>query len=161
MTMLTSLETFTAVWLPILLDATIKGAALLALAGLLALCMRRTSAAPRHAVWLLAMVGLLLLPLLSTALPGWRVLPEWCDLRVTTEVASVENSPGDDTYLTKTPVVEMSSKAQGSPGETPFASNDHFPKEPTAMDPALQDPPVPGRPATAESIDTSATRHKF
>ncbi len=60
--MLTALETFDAAWLPVLLDATIKGAALLALAGLVILCMRRTSAAPRHAVWLLAMVGLLLLP---------------------------------------------------------------------------------------------------
>jgi len=59
--MLTALETLDAVWLPVLLDATIKGAALLALAGLVTLCMRRTSAASRHAVWLLAMVGLLLL----------------------------------------------------------------------------------------------------
>ena len=89
--MLTALETFDAVWLSVLLDATIKGAALLALAGLVTLCMRRTSAAPRHAVWMLAMVGLLLLPLLSTTLPGWRVLPEWCNLRVAAEAGPVED----------------------------------------------------------------------
>jgi beta-lactamase regulating signal transducer with metallopeptidase domain len=92
--MFTSLESFNAVWLPVLLDATIKGAALLVLAGVVARCMmRRTSAAPRHAVWMLAMVGLLLLPLLSTALPGWRILPQWCDFRVTTTAASATLTP--------------------------------------------------------------------
>ena len=87
--MLTALETFAAVWVPVLLDATIKGAALLALAGLVTVGMRRTSAASRHAVWMLAMAGLLLLPLLSTTLPEWRVLPQWCNLRVATDVESV------------------------------------------------------------------------
>ena len=126
--MLTAMETFNAVWLPVLLDATIKGAALLALASLVILCMRRTSAASRHAVWLLAMVGLLLLPALSTTLPGWRVLPQWCNLRVTAEAGSVEDSdaesatvvpdsPGDDAHLTKTPALEMPSESQGSPGQ--------------------------------------------
>ena len=56
MTMLTALETSNAAWLAVLVDATIKGAALLALAGLVTLCMRRTSAASRHAVWMLAML---------------------------------------------------------------------------------------------------------
>lgn len=119
--MLTALETFDAVWLPVLLDATIKGAALLALAGLVTLCMRRTSAAPRHAVWLLAMVGLLLLPGLSTTLPGWRVLPQWCNLRVTAEAGSVEDSNAESATL-----------PPDSPGEAPFAPDDHFPGESTA-----------------------------
>ena len=168
MTMLASLETFTAVWLPVLLDATIKGAALLALAGLVVLCMRRTSAAPRHAVWLLAMAGLLLLPLLSTALPGWPVLPKWCDLRVTTEVGSVvgadagivtlaPHSPTDDTHPAKTPAVEMWSEAEGSAGETPFDSDDHFPREPMAattaepIDIGEAPPAAEGSPASPSS----------
>jgi hypothetical protein len=38
-----------------------------------ALLYRRASAAIRHLVWTLAVVGLLLLPMLSAVLPGWTV----------------------------------------------------------------------------------------
>ena len=73
-------QEWSASCLPILVDAALKGTVVLALAGLLVLCMRRTSAARRHAVWLAAMVCLLGLPLLSLVLPGWQVLPHWCSL---------------------------------------------------------------------------------
>src|SRR3954447_3184968 len=61
----------------LLVDSAVKGTALLLLAGVLALMLRRDSAATRHLVWLLAIVALLLVPVLSAMLPGWRVLPEW------------------------------------------------------------------------------------
>ncbi len=61
----------------VLADAGLKGVAVLALACLAAGALRRASAAARHLVWLLAMVGLLVLPVLSLALPAWRVLPTW------------------------------------------------------------------------------------
>src|SRR5262245_11122055 len=35
---------------------------------------RRTSAATRHLVWVLTIAGLLLLPVLSSVLPGWRAV---------------------------------------------------------------------------------------
>jgi beta-lactamase regulating signal transducer with metallopeptidase domain len=60
---------------PMLLNAAIGSVALLGLAGLAALAMRRASAAARHAAWLLGFVALLLLPVLSATLPGWHVLP--------------------------------------------------------------------------------------
>ncbi|HUF60522.1 MAG TPA: M56 family metallopeptidase [Verrucomicrobiales bacterium] len=63
--------------LPLLADAALKGAALLVLAAVCALVMRRASAAARHLVWLAAVLALLLAPVLSVVLPGWRVLPEW------------------------------------------------------------------------------------
>ena len=78
---------------PILADAAIKGTAVLTLAWLLVLCMRRTSAAPRHAVWLVAMACLLLLPLLSRMMPAWNVLPPWCNLRMETVAAVPEEVP--------------------------------------------------------------------
>jgi len=75
-------------WLPpardffgILLDAGLKSAAVLAAAGVAAVCMRRRSAAARHLVCFLAVASLPALPLLSWALPGWRVLPGWMALR--------------------------------------------------------------------------------
>ena len=63
-----------------LLDATmsltpllvVKVSLLLGAAGLVAaLWRRRTSAATRHLIWNLALVGTLLLPIASIALPGW------------------------------------------------------------------------------------------
>ncbi len=61
---------------PVLLGVTLKSLALLALAAVAALALRRASAAARHLVWRLALVGLLLLPVLSLTLPGWQA-PLW------------------------------------------------------------------------------------
>src|SRR5262245_7540182 len=61
----------------LLVDSAAKGTALLVLAAVAVLILRRDSAATRHLVWLLAMVALLVVPLLSALLPQWRVLPEW------------------------------------------------------------------------------------
>ncbi len=55
-----------AVWL---LALALKSALLLGAAGLLCLVLRRASAAARHLVWLLAVVGVLGLPLLSLLVP--------------------------------------------------------------------------------------------
>ncbi len=77
------------VW-PVLSDAAIKSVALLVPAFVLTAFMRRASAAARHAVWLLAVVGLFALPVVSAVLPAWRVLPGWFDL---TPVTVAETTP--------------------------------------------------------------------
>ena len=64
-------------FLPFLLDMTLKGMVVLGAAFLLTLVMRRTSAAMRHLVWSVAALSLLILPILSVAVPGWHVLPHW------------------------------------------------------------------------------------
>jgi beta-lactamase regulating signal transducer with metallopeptidase domain len=64
-------------WLPVLVDAAVKGTVILIVASVVSLLVRRASAAARHLVWFLALVGLLGLPALSVALPGWQVLPGW------------------------------------------------------------------------------------
>src|SRR5437899_2789842 len=63
--------------LPVLLDAAIKGAAILALTAVATLAMRRASAAARHLIWFIGTLSLLILPVLSAALPGWHILPRW------------------------------------------------------------------------------------
>lgn len=63
--------------MPLVFDSALKGAVLLAVAALTALAMWRASAAARHLVWLVAIVALLIVPVLSVALPQWRVLPGW------------------------------------------------------------------------------------
>jgi beta-lactamase regulating signal transducer with metallopeptidase domain len=60
---------------PLLVDAGLRGTAILLLAALATLSLRRASAAFRHGIWLLAVIGLLLLPILSATLPAWNVLP--------------------------------------------------------------------------------------
>ncbi|MBN2584277.1 MAG: M56 family metallopeptidase [Planctomycetes bacterium] len=67
----------TALWPTVLLDAVLKGLVLLAAALLGTRMLGRSSAAARHMICLLTIVGLLALPLLSAALPAWRVLPDW------------------------------------------------------------------------------------
>src|SRR4051794_31133770 len=64
----------------LLVDSAVKGTALLVLAAVAALILRRDSAATRHLVWMLAIVSLLAVPALSAILPGWRVLPGWAGI---------------------------------------------------------------------------------
>lgn len=54
-------------------DATIKATLLLVIALLATKLLRNSSAAVRHHIWSLTMVGLLLLPILSLLLPPWQI----------------------------------------------------------------------------------------
>ena len=57
-----------------LIEAALKGTALLTLAALVVLALRRGSAAHRHLAWACALAGLVALPILLAVLPGWRVI---------------------------------------------------------------------------------------
>src|SRR5690349_9744951 len=50
-----------------------KGLAVLALAALAAILLRRRSAATRYVAWAVGMTGLLALPLLSPLVPAWHI----------------------------------------------------------------------------------------
>jgi HEAT repeat protein/beta-lactamase regulating signal transducer with metallopeptidase domain len=69
---------YAGTWISVLLNFSIKGAIILAVAGLLVVMMSRASAAARHLVWNMSLAALLVLPLLSFIMPEWRVavLPE-------------------------------------------------------------------------------------
>jgi hypothetical protein len=71
----------------VLVDTAVKGTALLMLASVAAMLLRRDSAATRHLVWLLAIVAMLVVPVLSVMLPHWRVLPGWAGVPPDTAVA--------------------------------------------------------------------------
>ena len=55
------------------LDVAIKATVLLVLTCAVISLYRRSSAAIRHSIWLVAMLGLLALPLATWALPAWRL----------------------------------------------------------------------------------------
>ena len=61
-----------AAWMPIA-DAIAKATLLFAVAGVVSFVLRRGSAAARHMVWTLALISVLVLPVLSLALPRWQL----------------------------------------------------------------------------------------
>jgi HEAT repeat protein/beta-lactamase regulating signal transducer with metallopeptidase domain len=54
-------------------DVVVKATLLFLSAGLASFLLRRRSAALRHIIWTLALVGVLVLPMLSMALPHWQL----------------------------------------------------------------------------------------
>ena len=59
--------------IPLLAEATLKGSLLLLVAGAVTLTLHRSSAAVRHAVWTVAILGVLLVAPLALVLPALRV----------------------------------------------------------------------------------------
>ena len=59
-------------WLPAI-DAILKSTALLVLTAGVSLFLRRASAATRHMIWTLGLLGALVLPALSLAVPRWQL----------------------------------------------------------------------------------------
>jgi beta-lactamase regulating signal transducer with metallopeptidase domain/membrane peptidoglycan carboxypeptidase len=62
--------------LELLSHTAMKGAAVLLVALLMGLILRKTAASRRYAIWITAIVALALLPLAMWVLPAWRVLPK-------------------------------------------------------------------------------------
>ena len=57
----------------VVLDAIVKASLILAATGLVTLVLRRASAAARHMIWTLGLMGALIVPALALALPRWEV----------------------------------------------------------------------------------------
>lgn len=74
-----------------MLDATLKGTLLLLVAAMAVALLRRQSAAFRHLVWTGTLGLMLAIPLLSTLLPGWSVLPGWLGVRAGERPGSTES----------------------------------------------------------------------
>jgi len=111
--------------LTILLDAAIKGLAVLAVAAAATLALRRGLAALRHMVWSLSVLGLLCIPVLSVTLPQWRVplLPSWAAVPAPVPVATPAAPPQATVETPSMPLppvtVALSDPWQRPQGELP------------------------------------------
>ena len=94
----------------LLMDSAIKGTVPLALAAVVALILRRDSAATRHLVWMMAIVALLIVPLLSATLPQWRVLPNWMS-SPKSSVAAIESVSPPALFKSAGEVIELPQRA--------------------------------------------------
>src|SRR6267142_5981346 len=127
----------------LLVDSAVKGTALLVLAAIATLILRRDSAATRHLVWLLALVAMLVVPVLSALLPQWRVLPEWAGISPEPVVATSPPSmigPADG-------VVELPQHADPVEVEQPSATAYQPAAELPDSRPALVTPEITSEPA--------------
>ena len=83
--------------LPILIDAALKGAILVAIAAVAAYLLRNRSAASRHAAWTAAVIGHLAIPALVLLLPAWKMplLPaaSWMGSEPASAVAPANRAP--------------------------------------------------------------------
>ncbi|MBC8874242.1 MAG: M56 family metallopeptidase, partial [Planctomycetes bacterium] len=99
-----------------LVDSAIKGAAILLLAALVTLMLRRDSAATRHLAWLVAIAGMLVVPVFSAILPQWRALPAWAV--ISTEPVAVE-TPAPAVATPEQPQATVSPNASPVKSEVP------------------------------------------
>ncbi|MHB9134687.1 MAG: M56 family metallopeptidase [Armatimonadota bacterium] len=131
-----------------LLDILLKSAVLLALADITTLACWRASAAQRHLIWTLAVIGVLLLPVLSAILPAWHVvrLPELrlssADTRVPTPLPSVV--PSTDTASQIPSHLAPSTPTVSTPATVVVTSD--APARPAAPEIAVSAPPSPRLP---------------
>lgn len=132
-----TLDSLAGYGLTLLLDASLKTLLVLALVGLALLLGRRASASARHLTALLGLVSFLALPLLTWALPGWRV-PLW----------------PRPTMVLPIPASPLNVPPDALPPLPPAAPG------PDAASPAPV-PPVTAAPALTPTMPAAPVRHPF
>ena len=90
----------------VLAGVALKGTAIAAAAWVVARCLRRWSAAARHLVWTAAMAALVALPVLSVAVPEWR-LPEAVSVDAGVVFRAFGVAEADDAYSGLRPVRDL------------------------------------------------------
>lgn len=130
---------YAGTWLGILVGFALKGAIIMAVAGLAVLALRRASAAARHLVWNMSLAALLVLPLLSFLMPAWNVavLPEF-DAAASSEAAPVVATPAPipDTEQLRQSVIAATEKQRLSSVEaspSPITEPEPAPKSDNAI----------------------------
>lgn len=121
----------------LLVDTAAKGTVLLLLATLAAWFCRRSSAALRHAIWCMAMGGLLALPIASWAMPSWQlpILPPTPVSEFAQLPASTQSLPNGIRSAADSTAIKTSVPPQSPPRSTDATSS-------TVVTPVAKAPPV-------------------
>lgn len=131
--------------LALLLDIAAKGLAILAIVGVAAWLLRRSSAALRHLVWSLGTLSLALVPLLSLVLPQLQipVLPSWAK-------PAIDAPHSDAQPPTPTAPIEAAPIAVAPVADAPTADAP-LPPDAVAADatPPVPSKPLPDRPSAS------------
>lgn len=109
--------------LAVLVDMAVKGIVILALATMVAAALRRSSAATRHLVWALALIGLLLLPMLALVMPKWQlpILPPVASSSAST--SAVQGDPrADGKRANAPPMVQSGGSIAPAAATTPMSA---------------------------------------
>ncbi len=108
----------------ILFSISLKSAAVLAVAWLMAFLLRGRSAAARHLVWTAAAAAIVALPVLSLALPSWRVAaPQSLGSANVGLVFRVFATASAETAPRAADAAAVSSGLAGSSGHTPWQAD--------------------------------------
>ncbi|HVC95664.1 MAG TPA: M56 family metallopeptidase, partial [Pirellulales bacterium] len=119
-------------------DASLKSAAILAAAATVVFLLRRRSAALRHWVWLVALIGTVALPLVSPLAPSWRVrMPaSWRAANAATVATTVNASqPPAGNQDSSSPAETASVERELSGTEIPAAGSTNEPTTDSRMAP--------------------------
>ena len=136
-----------ASWFPWLLDILVKSTVLLTITGLAALACWRASAAQRHLIWTLAVIGVLLLPLLSAVLPSWHVvrLPEWRSTSANIQVPAntpiqprTSHATAQDTQQPSSNILTANVETPRAPSSGTVEESSSTPMAPATPKPAMQ-----------------------
>lgn len=97
-----------------LLNVSVRGLMVIVAAGLISLLLKRANASTRHTIWSFAVISLLALPMLTLALPEWKVRvlpaarPAAVQVRQSFEVQPIPDPAIEVTEMRTVPMVENS-----------------------------------------------------
>ncbi len=137
----------------LLIDAAVKGLALVIVALIVVLALRKQAASRKHLVWSLAAGALVILPVLSTCLPAWRIsVPASWRIVLPNESESVEpnvqTASRETNGVVDTPTKSVE-RASDSHVEPPRPLHERQPAEPIVV-------PIVAN-STAAPIENGAT----
>ena len=143
--------TFAASLAALLRDVFWKSLPVFAVAGLACVALRRASAAARHALWLLTLVGLLCLPAFCVLLPRWTapILPTTRRPQIADLGRAPVTAPRIPQADATSPRV-LTSQRPTPPGAVPSAAMPRAAVPPVATPPRRVFPPA--RPTVAEGV---------
>ncbi len=104
----------------IVVSSAVQATLLLAVVCAIAWSIRGASSAVRHLLWLCALGGLAVLPVVTGLLPGWDVLPGWMLMPTAPDwslaATSEDAAPARDDMLVATPAIDRGEADRGITG---------------------------------------------